>query len=593
MLSFRIIKILAGAIVLSSACASPEPDEEAPETPPQAPPQLNVTLFPRVAKGEVSAVDISLEIESPDATPDAPFLRLPMVFAATPSARYEAGDIDATDTEGSVPLTQTDDPADPNNSIYFRRYFVSRPTVGDVVVRYRYPGEMFGPRTTVGPPFNLMRQDGGFSGAGVTFFAAPDTQHPYRIRLDWDLSEMAPGARGVWSMGEGAVETVGPVDVLVNAYYMAGPALSSFPPEGGGVFGIYWMGEPQFDIDAIGGWIVEAYAAMSSFFNTPDRPFRVFLRENPDTEYGGGGAGLVNSFMAGYGEHEEVSVSSMRDLLAHEMAHNWPGSLSGPVGEASWYGEGMAEHYDPHLTFRAGLLTPEDFIADANRRAKGYYTNELNDLPAPEIAGLFWRDGRARRLPYTRGSLYLAGVDAQMRARYEGERSLDDLTLAMIARREDGKSHDRAAWVELISAELGETAVAEFEAMMAGELLSPPSDAYGPCFHRVETTYRGFDLGFEPRILSMAPPKIISGLDADSNAARAGLRNGDEVLNVVPVDSLMEDEGAIAVLHVRRDGEETEIRYDPHSAPVGGYKWERKPDVPDSACNVWGVLPRQ
>lgn len=561
------------------------------------PPRLEVLIVPAVEAGEVAHIDVRLRVEGRAFAAGEPMLRLPMVFAATPTARYEAGDLDVSDAAGPLALTQTEDPVDPNNSIYFRRWAPARDTAGDITVRMRASGALFGRREGVGPPFNLMRQDGGFSGAGMVFIVTPDTQQPFRVAMRWDLSAMGEGARGVWSLGEGAVDTVGPADIVVHAYYMAGPDVRSFPARnesvGDDLFGVYWMGDTTFDMVEIGDWIVEAYAAMSSFFNTPDRTFRVFLRRNPAARSGGGGAGLVQSFMAGYGELQDVSVPGMRGLLAHEMVHNWTASLPGPVGAASWYGEGMAEHYEPHLTFRAGLLTVDEFIDNANSRARNYYLNALNTLPAADIAGLFWRDARARTLPYQRGSLYLAGVDAAMRAKSGGARSLDDLTLAMLARRDRGESYDEAAWVSLLRAELGEEAVAAFEAMMRGELLHPPSDAFGPCFESVETELTAYDLGFERSLLSLPPPVRIRGLQAGSPAEKAGLKDGDEVVRAEPPPGDAADDGSRPLrLTVKRDGRQRSLTIRPAARSAMGLQWRRTAGVSDEACNVWGRLPR-
>jgi hypothetical protein len=60
----------------------------------------------------------------------------------------------------------------------------------------------------------------------------PQSKGTYRISVSWDLSDMPAGSRGVWSFGEGDATTEGPVDLLADSYYAAGP-LESHPADGG------------------------------------------------------------------------------------------------------------------------------------------------------------------------------------------------------------------------------------------------------------------------------------------------------------------------------------------------------------------------
>lgn len=544
------------------------------------PPALDVTLAPHRTEGVVDHVDVTLRLQAPDARPETPFLRLPMVFASVESARHEAHEIEVKDAAGPLPLVQKDDPVDAANFLYFRRWQVSRPTTGDVTIRYRAPVKVFRPKLGSGPPFDLRAEAGGLNGAGVSFLALPDNSRPYRIHLRWDLADMPDGSRGAWSLGEGEVRTVGPIDVLAHAYYMAGP-MESAPAGPPGPFGIYWLGEPPFDVQAVGDWTTQAYKAIATFFGEPDKPYRVFFRKNPYP--GTGGAGLVNSFMSGFSDSPPPTVDGMRGHLAHEIVHNWTASLEGPNGIIAWYGEGMAEFYDPVLTWRAGLISTEAFLADVNERAHSYYANPMNTAPASEIAAKFWTDARVRRLPYDRGSFYLATVDAQVRAKSGGKRSLDDLTRAMLARRKAGRGYDTEAWLELVTAELGPQAKAEHEAMMSGALVVPPSNAFGPCFRRETASYRHFELGFDPASLT-ASPRIVKGLIAGSAAARAGLRDGDEIAEPVVLERVQDKPDAELTLRLRRDGRPLDLTYLPRGKVVEGYRWARVAGVPDSAC---------
>lgn len=571
-----MLRLLAVAVLASFALATGAQAQRGP------PPSLDVTLAPHRTQGVVDHVDVTLKVQAPDAKPRAPFLRLPMVFASVESVRYEAGQIEVRDAAGPLHLVQKDDPVDASNFMYYRRWQVSRPTSGDVTIRYRAPAKVFRPKLGSGPPFDLRAEAGGLNGAGVSFLALPDSPQPYRIHLQWDLAHMPPGSRGAWSLGEGEVRTVGPVDVLAHAFYMAGP-MKSAPAGPPGPFGIYWLGEPPFDAQQVADWTAKAYTAIATFFEEPGKPYRVFFRKNPYP--GTGGAGLVNSFMSGFSDDPKPTADGMRGHLAHEIVHNWTASLNGPNGIIAWYGEGMAEFYDPVITWRAGLISTEEFLTDVNQRAQSYYGNPMNGAPASEIAAKFWTDARVRKLPYDRGSFYLATVDAQVRAKSGGKRSLDDLTKAMLARKAAGKGYDTEAWLDLVTAELGPQAKAEHEAMMAGRLVVPPSNAFGPCFRRETVPYRYFELGFDPASLTTSP-RTVTGLVAGSAAAQAGLRNGDQIAEPVVLERIQDNPSATVALRLTRDGQPLDLTYLPRGKSVEGYRWARVAGVPDSACAI-------
>ena len=174
------VSALIGALSLGGAAAA----QDAP------PPSLDVTLKPHTTDQAVDYVDVQLQVQAPAAKPGEAFLKLPMVFASVETAHYGATEIKVTDQAGPVALIQKDDPVDPSNFMYFRRWEVSRPTVGDVTISYRAPARAYRPKLGSGPPFDLRPEAGGLNGAGVSFLALPDKSTPYSINLKWELAAM-------------------------------------------------------------------------------------------------------------------------------------------------------------------------------------------------------------------------------------------------------------------------------------------------------------------------------------------------------------------------------------------------------------------
>jgi len=331
----------------------------------------------------------------------------------------------------------------------------------------------------------------------------PEADLPWKLAVRWDLSRMGAGAVGVSTLGKGDVTSTPTTgrDGLEKSFFMGG-RVEVYPetvPAAG--FFAAWYGQPPFDPRPLMMSEQKLFDYYVHFFQQPRAvPYGVFLRLN--LVNAGGGVGLgQRSFVATFGP--KVDVNDLKITLAHEMLHTFVGGLEGPQRQDdSWYAEGLAVYYARLLALRAGQVTPEQFLADLNSTAGRYYTDALIHTPNSEIAANFWADTRIRVLPYDRGSMYFAVVDGEVRRASGGAVKLDDLLMAMLARRKQGLAADQAAWVATVKEHLGEKGVAEFEAMLAGAIELPEADGFGPCFTRATKPMKRFQLGFEPRVLT-------------------------------------------------------------------------------------------
>ncbi len=362
------------------------------------------------------------------------------------------------------------------------------------------------------PQYEMQTEGGTFSAAGTAFLLLPTDAMPRRVGVHWDFAGYGTGG-------------VGGCTAL-------------------------WR-------------ILRLYPAQL-------RRVRAHNTRNP-----GSGIGLTDSFA--YTFNHTSKPDDLRSLLPHEMLHSWVNSLDGSMDSAggldrSWFGEGLAVHYQRTLPFRAGMISAEDFLKDINETTGRYYTNIKIATPNAAIPEGFWRDTRVRVLPYDRGSLYFEAVGAQIRAKSGGRRSLDDIVRAMLKTRRGGGTMDEALYRSLLKTELGTKGIVDLDAMLGGATVLPPSDAYGPMFRRVTKPLRRYDLGFDMASLQ-AKPKIVRGLVAGSNAAAAGLRDGDEIMNGFPQDALQGDQQAYVTLDVRRGGQAFQLRYQPRGETVQAYQW--------------------
>jgi hypothetical protein len=524
-----------------------------------------------LGKGEV-AIDIS--ISDIDVPAGAPLLSLSTMVPGASKPQTVEG-LTVNDGLGPVPLES-------RNSGGSRQWSSTRAVKGELVIKYREPIEN-APMTQGGPPIAPRIDGDGFSSVGSMFVMSPQTSAPCRIAIDWDLSAMGAGAAAVSSYGDGNVELpAGPVARLNSCLFMAGHLKREPQAAVTSGFSSVWLGEPPFDPRPAMQWTGQLHAWMSRFFHDKSEPpYRVFLRMNPMNA--GGGAALTNSFIVTYGAG--VTGENLKSTLGHEMTHTWTANDLG-----KWYSEGNAVYYQALLSWRAGMIGAEQFLADLNKTASRYYTNPLKDTPDEQIAPRFWEDTRIRVLPYDRGALYFAVLNGKIRRTSAGQRSIDDLIQAMIDRSRANQPITEAVWLDLLRKEIGADGPAVHRSMLAGGLMLPESDDYGPCFRRTTKKIRRFELGFDPKSL-IGTPHLIHGLIPDSEAAKAGLREGDTVNYSVALDAVQAEVQRTLTLQVTRDGKTFPITYLPRGEAVDAYQWERIPDIPENLCKAPVGLP--
>jgi hypothetical protein len=153
----------------------------------------------------------------------------------------------------------------------------------------------------------------------------------------------------------------------------------------------------------------------------------------------------------------------------------------------------------------------------------------------------------------------------------------------MITRMRNGQPTSEAVWLDLLRQDIGEDGVQVHRAMMAGGLMLPQSDDFGPCFRRVVRKIRPFDLGFDNKSL-VGAVKTISGLKPGSEADKAGLRDGDKVTYGVALDAVQGDVNRTLTFNVSRDGKTFQITYLPRGEAVDAYQWEKIEGVPVNTC---------
>ncbi|KAF4916524.1 hypothetical protein CGCF415_v000584 [Colletotrichum fructicola] len=418
---------------------------------------------------------------------------LPKTIASVASAQYGASGLTASDKTGALPLDFQEVAQGPFG-LPTQQWTPKRATEGPVSIEFTAKPASVNVSALPGPHFDIRNATGGLTGSMWALVPVPNplSGDNYNITVSWNISAEQSAAY-TWADGVGphSHNFVGPVTRLTQTYFIVGDVKGypSMPTSPDGKFGIYWLEKTPFDIEQVGQYLQNLLSYSTKFWqdNSTD-PYRVFIRINEEQRAGSvgtgaGGTALLRSFLFGYNRDAGLAQDRVITLLAHEMTHNWTPWSSGTNAEQSRYNEGGAEFWSLRLLWRAGMLTTDQYLNEMNTRAVEYYTNptvNFTDEKAQEVA---WEIRDAQRIPYGRGMLHFANIDAQMRAKYNGTQKLDNLAIPFLQTCQLNGNCGGGEWFPLLKSSLGQEAVDDWNKVTSGQpLIKLAEGSLGPCF---------------------------------------------------------------------------------------------------------------
>lgn len=501
------------ALLALPGCGEPEP--KAVDAGPPAQPELAIDLTPEVGFG---ALLVTVRLAGPPSQ-SARELRVAKAWADTHAGEV-ISDIEARDAAGKLEVGQASD--DGPDRVY---PLLRAPEGPELIITYRASGS--GAASS-----NLALRVGPdqISGVGHSFLLLPPLREPIPAVVRWHVGSLGEGAGSASSLGVGSeVRAEATSEELAHAAYVAGP-LSVAEGEGGQKMVL--LGKAELDVGAVLDWTGRVHRLAERLFegdaasgapSSSDR-FLFLLVTQPGMGRSHNGAHLSRSFALWF-DGSRALDPALRIAIAHELIHKWIGAsvrLDDERGRpAKWFAEGFAVHYARRLLFDEKLITPKDFAEDLRRTID----------PGRDV----------RDEAYRRGALYAAHMDASIRSRSRGKRSLDDVMRELLVAAKVKKSEvlPLSALRDAAIRELGDAAAEELdEAVVRGARpIILPDGAFGPCIKRRRAKEMVFDLGFDPASLK-GDPGVIRGVVKGSAAARAGLRDG-----LIVLDATLPDEG--------------------------------------------------
>ncbi len=246
------------------------------------------------------------------------------------------------------------------------------------------------------------------------------------------------------------------------------------------------------------------------------------------------------------------SDAFLNNVSAHEFFHLWnvkrirPASLE-PVDytremytRALWFAEGVTNTYGSYALVRTGLWNKQEFYLDLSRQisdleirpAEQWQSAEQSSLDAwLEKYALYNQPARSVSY-YQKGQVLGVLLDIIIRDRTDNQKSLDDVMRTMNSDfAKEGKFYRDSLDVRLSAEKVTSSSLEEFFGKYIGGAEPLPYASIlslsGLELHSYESTrpVLGFFVEREPN-----SPVIVRGLDAEGDAAKAGLRVGDEIL---------------------------------------------------------------
>ena len=436
--------------------------------------KFKIILSPIWGNDTVEWMHLQMKVSSDLLPKDKAVLHYPnQAFGGrVPFPVYE--DLILRDDGGMVPY-EVDDSPTINGHMTYKGIFVKRELQGMLCWSYRIYPRILPEHYASSPYYDFRNEPFGLNGSGYFSFILPNCEEELEVNLHWDMSAMPKEARAIWCYGEGDVTRKLRSQDVASTMYQVG-VMNAVENES---FGAYWFGNPNFDIASVAKRMIPIFDDMKLFFKDEDARFHVFLRRDPFKKSGGGSA-CQYAFISGYSAVGTVDLDQWFRTLLHEVVHTWIYMRGESDESTTWFNEGATEYYSTMIPYWGGYLDAKYTASVINDKVNPYYHNIYREMPNEEIVGIQWTDLRAQVIPYGRGFLYLAKVEAQLKR--AGKGSINDLVIG----RDGITALSTEKWKQFIEEKLGEDGIREFEEMKAGKLILPDTDMFGNDFEVIE-----------------------------------------------------------------------------------------------------------
>ena len=323
-----------------------------------------------------------------------------------------------------------------------------------------------------------------------------------------------------------------------------------------------------------------------------------------------------------------------RDLIAHEIVHAWNGFYRTPAdlwaptpnvpvsGSLLWMYEGQTEFWGRVLATRAGQFTAEELrdrlaveAAEVAARPGRAWRPLSDDINYPSFMlrqRVPWRDWQRRRDYYSEGVMLWLAVDAELRERSGGHRSIDDFARRFFGGASPGAATRTYTFDDICDA-LNAVTPADWKAFLQSWLDGHDeidttigltrhgwrlifSDTPTKAFRASEDESGVTDLTYSIGLTARADG-VVRSVAWDGPSFRTGMRTGVRILTVnggafsqdVLLDAVRDSANQPIILTIEQDEHKSDVRID-YAGPLRYPRLERIPDRTDTLAGL--LAPR-
>jgi hypothetical protein len=341
------------------------------------------------------------------------------------------------------------------------------------------------------------------------------------------------------SFGTSRVHTYqGKPQALKNAFILVGnPAVARLhvvPLDNQHVLHVVLHGKFLFTDDQACAILKQIISYQRAFFNDFDFPcYSISILNSINTgspdSWNVGGSCFHNAFDIFCSA--QAPLKSFKKLCAHEHFHTWNGNKINASSEEGlhWFLEGFTEYYTFITALRSQLITFDEFLEYANDIFRMYYTSPVIHALNSRIASEFWRNPDINKLPYHRGFIFALLVNYKIKKQTHNQYSLDHVIKDLWSHSQKTNEHFSIELLErLIRTYVPTGIMHEYsEYIVNGKSFPFMPTLLGPAMSCRIAQLGVYDLGFDFERLQRA--HVISQVNSESNAYKAGLRNGQQV----------------------------------------------------------------
>jgi predicted metalloprotease with PDZ domain len=329
---------------------------------------------------------------------------------------------------------------------------------------------------------------------------------------------------------------------VVNALFVGGDYRIYGRKTAGGTLSVAIRGKWSFSDDE---WICQVQRIIEferGFWHDNNFPYFLVTVTPLDQDTGSrGGTALTNAFMMHLSRKEQLTPDTL-GTLAHETFHTWNpekmGFRPGSDYAVSWFFEGFTVYYQDLMLLRAGLMTFHDYVAHVNAMIERYETSEGTGVSLQEFIRRHSAEySDLNRLDGRRGAVLALWLDATIRQRSHNRLTLDNVMFDLV-REQAAYEHLHGGQPMALTDQRIFGAVSKYIAsdsmnmfrryVEQGGSIPVPQNALGSCVTSRSDRMAPFDAGFDTVPLRSGA-KVVSGVEPDSEAYKAGLRNGQEL----------------------------------------------------------------